>query len=241
VLESLRPVSTSSSEVALAAARSPGLTRIPVQALPGVGQGFLGDELELHLETSLARLLRQVPAAPPDGVLLALGGIDFDAAPAREFELALHLPTPPLHGTDSRGGAARFEGLLQSRFEVLAVGELYDALRGREGRVLTGDEATKSGLFEFAPQTLCGLALAGANRGVDELGRVPGIVTAEELTALDLSACDLAVLSACETGIGIRRAGQGIQSPQSALHTAGARTAITSLWKVDDAATQRLF
>ena len=44
----------------------------------------------------------------------------------------------------------------------------------------------------------------------------------------------------CESNVGIRRAGQGIQSLQAALHAAGARTAITTLWKVDDAATRRL-
>ncbi len=93
----------------------------------------------------------------------------------------------------------------------------------------------------FAPETLCGLALAGANRGRDSLGRVPGILTAEELASLDLGDCELAVLSACETNVGLRRAGQGIQSLQAALHAAGARTAITSLWKVDDEATRRLF
>ena len=65
--------------------------------------------------------------------------------------------------------------------------------------------------------------------------------TAEELATIDLTNCELAVLSACETNVGIRRAGQGIQSLQTALHTAGARTAITSLWKVDDGATRRLF
>ena len=57
---------------------------------------------------------------------------------------------------------------------------------------------------------------------------------------LDLSNCELAVLSACETNVGIRRAGQGIQSLQGALHAAGARTAITSLWKVDDRPTREL-
>ena len=70
---------------------------------------------------------------------------------------------------------------------------------------------------------------------------MPGILTAEEFATLDLSNCELAVLSACETNVGIRRAGQGIQSLQTALHAAGARAAITSLWKVDDAATRRLF
>ncbi len=72
------------------------------------------------------------------------------------------------------------------------------------------------------------------------LGKVPGILTAEELATVDLSNCELAVLSACETNVGLRRAGQGIQSLQGALHAAGVRTAITSLWKVDDAATRRL-
>lgn len=92
----------------------------------------------------------------------------------------------------------------------------------------------------LAPMTLCGLALVGANRGRDALGRATGLLTAEELCSLDLSACDLAVLSACETNVGIRRAGQGVQSLQAALHAAGARSAITSLWRVDDAATRRL-
>ena len=92
----------------------------------------------------------------------------------------------------------------------------------------------------FAPMTLCGLALAGANHGRDPLGRVTGILTAAELCSLDLSQCELAVLSACETNVGIRRAGQGIRSLQAALYAAGARTSITSLWKVDDAATRRL-
>jgi len=102
-------------------------------------------------------------------------------------------------------------------------------------------QRTEETLTGFAPETLCGLALAGANRGRDALGHVPGILTAEELATFDLRNCELAVLSACETNVGIRRAGQGIQSLQTALHAAGARTAITSLWKVDDAATRRLF
>jgi len=102
-------------------------------------------------------------------------------------------------------------------------------------------ERAEATLIGFAPETLCGLALAGANRGKDALGRVPGILTAEELASFDLRNCELAVLSACETNVGIRRAGQGIQSLQTALHAAGAHTAITSLWKVDDAATRRLF
>ena len=95
-------------------------------------------------------------------------------------------------------------------------------------------------VLDAAPMSLCGLALAGANRGRTSVGRVPGVLTAEELAGVDLSECDLAVLSACETNVGPRSAGLGILSLQSAVHAAGARSAVTSLWKVDDAATREL-
>jgi CHAT domain-containing protein len=71
-------------------------------------------------------------------------------------------------------------------------------------------------------------------------GRVRGVLTAEEIAALDLSNCELAVLSACDTNVGVRRAGQGIASLQQALWAAGVRSAITSLWKVPDEATKEL-
>jgi len=90
------------------------------------------------------------------------------------------------------------------------------------------------------PMLLCGLALAGANLPEDALGRAPGLFTAEEMSALDLSNCELAVLSACDTNVGIRRAGQGVASFQRALQMAGARSVITSLWKVPDEATREL-
>jgi CHAT domain-containing protein len=67
-----------------------------------------------------------------------------------------------------------------------------------------------------------------------------GLVTAEELSTLDLTGCELAVLSACDTNVGVRRAGQGVASMQRALQMAGARSVITSLWKVPDEATKEL-
>ena len=92
----------------------------------------------------------------------------------------------------------------------------------------------------FAPQALCGLALSGANRDQGPDGSLPGILTAEELSSFDLDECELVVLSACDTNVGLSRAGQGIQSMQSALHEAGARGVVSSLWEVDDEATRQL-
>ncbi len=86
---------------------------------------------------------------------------------------------------------------------------------------------------------LSGLALAGANRreeaGPDE---EDGILTAEEIATFDLSGVRWAVLSACETGLGTIRAGEGILGLRRAFQIAGARTLITSLWAVGDQATR---
>jgi CHAT domain-containing protein/tetratricopeptide (TPR) repeat protein len=102
-----------------------------------------------------------------------------------------------------------------------------------------GSGTTDSG-SSMTPMLLCGLAFAGANLAQDALGDAPAVLTAEELASFDLSSCELAVLSACDTNVGVRRAGQGVASLQRALHMAGARSVITSLWKVPDEATKEL-
>jgi CHAT domain-containing protein len=89
------------------------------------------------------------------------------------------------------------------------------------------------------PMVLCGLALAGANPR-DGGGGDDGILTAAEASRLDLSTCDLVVLSACETGRGTPEAGQGVQGLVQALRISGARDVVASLWRVDDEATRRL-
>jgi CHAT domain-containing protein len=104
------------------------------------------------------------------------------------------------------------------------------------GSRLSGEAQVKG----MSPMLLCGLALAGASLPEDAVGRAPGLITADELSTLDLSNCELAVLSACDTNVGERRAGQGVASLQKALQMAGARSVITSLWKVPDEATKEL-
>jgi CHAT domain-containing protein/tetratricopeptide (TPR) repeat protein len=88
------------------------------------------------------------------------------------------------------------------------------------------------------PALRSGLAFAGANR--EAVGRGTSFLTAFEASELDLRRVDLAVLSACETGRGQVRSGEGVLGLQRAFQLAGARTAVTSLWKVDDLATQAL-
>jgi CHAT domain-containing protein len=89
--------------------------------------------------------------------------------------------------------------------------------------------------YDRNPLLLSGLVLAQANaRGPD------GILTAEEVAGLDLRGCELAVLSACETGLGKVAGGEGVQGLQKAFQAAGARALLASLWRVDDPATSLL-
>lgn len=61
-----------------------------------------------------------------------------------------------------------------------------------------------------------------------------GLVTALELGELDLNGTELAVLSACSTGFGVGEEYLGHLGLRSALHQAGVRTAVVSLWPVGD-------
>lgn len=85
------------------------------------------------------------------------------------------------------------------------------------------------------PLLLSGLAFAGANRRAGARdGATDGMLTAEEIAALDLDGTQWVVLSACGTGLGAVRAGEGILGLKRAFQVAGAGTVISSLWPVGD-------
>jgi CHAT domain-containing protein len=87
------------------------------------------------------------------------------------------------------------------------------------------------------PLLLTGLAFAGANlrsRSQDD----DGLLTAEEVAGLNLQDTEWVVLSACDTGAGQIKAGEGVFGLRRAFQIAGARTIIMSLWSVEDQATR---
>jgi CHAT domain-containing protein len=94
------------------------------------------------------------------------------------------------------------------------------------------------------PLLLSGLVLAGAARkksgALERWAADGGILTGEAVIGLRLEGLRLAVLSACETGLGDVADGEGVFGLQHAFHVAGAADVIASLWKVDDQATAAL-
>lgn len=102
------------------------------------------------------------------------------------------------------------------------------------------------------PLIRCGIALAGANRGGQNedqrllkaaatgIGEEDGLLTGLEAALLNLQGTELVILSACDSGTGEIKIGEGVMSLRRAFRIAGAETVLASHWPVNDKATSRL-
>jgi CHAT domain-containing protein len=233
------------------------LYALPFAALPGSKRGtYLIEELSV-VQLPSARLLLElqgVKALHGEG-LLAVGGLDYGrggpwrtlagtaletADLARRYRVRFSDTRAPQMLVGQRGsrsallkalsGKERWQYLHLACHGFFAPPESYTS-RG-DGGAFAEQRAELT--FRRNPLLLSGLVLAGANADP------AGVLTAEEVTTLDLRGCELVVLSACQTGLGRVAGGEGVLGLQRALHLAGARNVVTSLWNVSDPATSVL-
>lgn len=156
----------------------------------------------------------------------------------------------------------RFPPLPGSSAEAQSIGSLWKTL-GSPAQILRGTAASESALKTMAPghqvlhlathgfflSSACqqgredllnanpllrsGLVLSPGGSGQDD-----GLLSAEEVSALRLDTTELVVLSGCDTARGAAQAGEGLLGLRRAFQAAGARQVVSSLWPIEDAATQ---
>jgi CHAT domain-containing protein len=235
------------------------LSAVSFSALPGAKAGtFLVEEyafVSVPVPQMLPALLKR-PAAKGPASLLLVGGVDY-GRPGRDMPVWPPLPGTSLeaasvkkkflsarpggHITELAGDratkpAVRKEMARHSYLHLATHGFFASPVdRAIKGAPVEGRIAQRS-LAGMYPLAQSGLALARANRPF-VAGEEDGILTALEMAELPLPGCELAVLSACDTGLGKVVQGDGAQGLQRALQVAGARTTVCSLWSVSDAAT----
>ncbi|MCX5753168.1 MAG: CHAT domain-containing protein [Candidatus Krumholzibacteria bacterium] len=120
-------------------------------------------------------------------------------------------------------------------------GYFYEAMNEH----LQGEDESsmQPGVAELNPLLLSGLFFAGANYdGAASAAQdvEDGLLTAYEVSAMNLAGTDMVVLSACESALGAIRSGEGVYGLRRAFEMAGVRTIVSALWPVPDAATARL-
>lgn len=186
------------------------------------------------------------------------GGQQWAPLPGTKRELdAIHEVLSPTHNVQRLDSGNATENAFTNAVERSTIvhvashgfferGDNIYRINLRQSKLVESRIAGKRGtVAKRNPLLLTGIVFAGANLGAvkDERGvetAVDGYLTAEEILQIDLTKTELAVLSACDTGLGEIAGGAGLQGLRSALHRAGARRVVASLWEVPDEATADL-
>ena len=155
----------------------------------------------------------------------------------------------PLLYTDTTGTEASFKDLSGKKINIMHIAThgFYwtekEARRMNNLNFLQLNDNKSARYVEDKALTRTGMLFSGANNALS--GKpIPeniqdGILTAREISFLNLRGLDMVAMSACQTGLG-EITGDGVFGLQRGFKKAGANSLLMSLWKVDDKATQML-
>lgn len=154
----------------------------------------------------------------------------------------LRLGADAVEGELQKGPAPRYLHLATHGF-FLSDQEMQDAVnsRGLEDLSYLSSPRADSGSVQNYENPLARsvIALAGANTTLKGMG-IDGIVTAEKFLTMPISGTEIVVLSACQTGLGDVKTGEGVFGLRRAITQAGAKGMVMSMWSVPDKETQEL-
>jgi CHAT domain-containing protein len=236
------------------------LNQIPFEALVDASGNYLVEHYQFRYLTSGRDLMRLTNEGSPIHSAALVGDPTYYVAGTQIAQADTQIAQANTRSTDfdfARRSFPRLPGTQQEVEQIAALlpnASLYTQLNATELAIKTAVaqpdpigilHIATHGFFEPASETenpllSSGLILAGAAAGGQSGTDQDGILSALEVTGLELSNTQLVVLSACQTGLGEASTGEGLYGLRRALVLAGARSQVISLWKVDDTATQKL-
>jgi CHAT domain-containing protein/tetratricopeptide (TPR) repeat protein len=242
------------------------LNTLPFESIPVNQDEFLIDKFHISYLSASRDILRNVQetngnVSPP--VIIADPDYDIgEVIPDKVSDLIATQPNGQYRNAAIDLTGIEFNRLPGTRIEGSIVSGLLNSEPWFEDRVLEHEfkgisspsilhiathgyflEQVPNGSNTWSKNPLLhsGLAFAGANTSIKG-GTVPedaedGILTSEDVSALNLTGTDLVVLSACDSGLGVVRNGEGVFGLRRVFMLAGAKTLVMSLWKVPDFVT----
>ncbi|MDW3210684.1 MAG: CHAT domain-containing tetratricopeptide repeat protein [Reichenbachiella sp.] len=231
--------------------------QVNISALRKPDQSFVSDGMDFHLYSSTRDLLNQssssknkkadffgYPTYGNQGLLVSLPGTKAEIETISQITRSKGYQV----GTYMQGNASEdnFKKISSPSLLHVATHGFFLPEDNTSSEKVLGIEVSQA---KANPLLRSGLMLANAENAMqssdyehsNETSKTDnGILTAYEVLTLDLKDTDLVVLSACETGLGEIKSGEGVYGLQRAFQVAGAESVIMSLWKVSDEATKNL-
>jgi len=258
IMQPIRPLLKNKKHILLSPDSQ--LNLIPFATLVDRQNRFLIETYNITYLTSGRELLKMQLPAPQLQPPVILGNPDFERPPSTAVASGDR-------GSNTRATDLSFlyyNALPGTQKEIKAIAPLFP-----NASILEGIEATEAAVTQTKkPQILhlathgfffkdveptepdedttenpllrSGLALAGFNQRQESPSNLDGVLTALEVTAINLRGTQLVVLSACETGLGDVANGDGVYGLRRAFTIAGAESQLMSLWKVSDLHTQEM-